>query len=314
MATSLLSSWNSELSFPGFRDRCRDLLCSGAGAAELLAVPDILSVAALEVLPPDRADALLAGAFDDTDVVRCVGACFYRLLTGSSPYQPALCRPADYWRQPRVLADSFAALPVFHLLPRWRILVEHTLTTPAAFTPVTLAAELDKLDFSCRFGVLERLLGKGATSCVYQVCHEDVLLALKLVTAESAVRLRRESDFLLGDSHPGLLRCYGYWADDVCAGMLLEPLAGCRPDASGFTVLRDALAHIHSRGLLHGDIRRNNIGVAGDGRPVLFDLSHLKPFDSAAAAAEIEQLQLLLERDDAVKKFTSDNDQPLRRI
>ena len=77
----------------------------------------------------------------------------------------------------------------------------------------------------------------------------------------------------------------------------------CRPAeraelAAHWAEWREDLASLHRYGILHGDIRRSNLGFRADGSPVLFDFSHARRPDAAElrreSGREMEKLRTLV--------------------
>ena len=59
--------------------------------------------------------------------------------------------------------------------------------------------------------------------------------------------------------------------------------------------LVSALEYVHGFDLVHGDIRRCNLGIAPSGAPVLLDFSHARTAATPEEpAAETEKMKLLL--------------------
>ena len=56
-----------------------------------------------------------------------------------------------------------------------------------------------------------------------------------------------------------------------------------------------ALEYVHDSGLVHGDIRWCNFGIAPSGAPVLLDFSHARPAATPEEpAVETEKMKRLL--------------------
>ncbi len=150
------------------------------------------------------------------------------------------------------------------------------------------------------------LLGKGGMAEVYEV--EDVELgsryALKLFTyargEEESARARffTEGRLLAKLDHPRLVRVYDL-GEDAATGrpyfvmdLVLSPegrphtladadVAGTDEDqvAVWYEDLRDGLSYIHSQGILHRDLKLQNVLVGPDGHVVLSDFGVAKIFD-----------------------------------
>lgn len=150
------------------------------------------------------------------------------------------------------------------------------------------------------------LLGKGGMAEVYEV--EDVSLgsryALKLFTyarseVESAkARFFAEGRLLAKLDHPRLVRVYDIGEDPVSGrpffvmDLVLDPEGHPRTlaDADGSGVdedqvaiwyedLRSGLAYIHSKGILHRDLKLQNVLIGADGHAVLSDFGVAKIFN-----------------------------------
>jgi hypothetical protein len=108
---------------------------------------------------------------------------------------------------------------------------------------------------------------------------------------QAAERVSREAALLAALRHPHLLRLRGVLPaadgaagsglvlvlDHAAGGSLASLLAVRGTLAPGEVVtvaapLAEALAHVHARGLVHGDVTPANVLLTGDGRPLLADL------------------------------------------
>src|SRR2546428_5984739 len=149
------------------------------------------------------------------------------------------------------------------------------------------AATLTEVDARYR---LVRKLGRGGMGTVFLVLdkdREDRPLALKRlrggrVDKKTIAILRKEFLALATLEHPGLARVYDFGVDcstgdyffigefvdgvnllKACQGFDLEKKEGLETFAGIFAQILRALEFIHSRGLVHGDIKPENILVTG---------------------------------------------------
>ncbi|WP_240996907.1 serine/threonine-protein kinase [Pseudomonas viridiflava] len=153
------------------------------------------------------------------------------------------------------------------------------------------------------------MLGAGGMGVVYQardLLHElmgepDPCIAIKVLNDDLATA--RDADALLYSEfaltrrlhHPHIVRSYAFGVDDECnqAFMTLEFMRGVRLDRvlnenpGGLpwaqareiaTVLLDALTHVHEKGVLHGDVKPENIMLTERGLR-LFDFGLGQPVE-----------------------------------
>ncbi|MBI5517266.1 MAG: serine/threonine protein kinase [Deltaproteobacteria bacterium] len=143
---------------------------------------------------------------------------------------------------------------------------------------------------------IERLLGVGGMGAVYQATHEalQIPVAVKLLGGPStdgtlgpdmAERFLREAQLAASLRHPNIVRVLDANIDQGDHFIIMELL----PGVSLASLLRqrgalsveetrhlgrqvaDALAHAHARGIIHRDIKPDNVMVAPDGTAVLTD-------------------------------------------
>ena len=153
-----------------------------------------------------------------------------------------------------------------------------------------------------------RLLGKGGMAEVFEV--EDTQLgvraALKLFSCakdkadDVRARFLAEAALLARLNHPRLVRVFDYGIDPASdrpyfvMDLVLDPSGEPKTLADQEFVgadeahvalwyddLRDALAFIHARGIVHRDIKLQNVLVGPDGHAVLSDFGIAKVFDSS---------------------------------
>ena len=146
---------------------------------------------------------------------------------------------------------------------------------------------------------LTRRLGAGGMGAVYLArdlrLERDV--AIKILTARSLGRLRGltpEAWAMATVTHPAVAQIHGVevWLGRPCliveflAGGTLEdrlrdgPLAPAQA-VSVVARLADALAALHEKGVLHGDIKPSNIGFTAEGAPKLLDFGLAHAVDDA---------------------------------
>lgn len=138
-------------------------------------------------------------------------------------------------------------------------------------------------------------LGRGGMGEVYKVrsLSDDKILALKLAATknrpEEMIRLQREFHILSRLSHPDIVQVYDFDATDdgrpyftmeyVAGSKLTEAFPRFNPLIySAIYHILSALGFIHSRGLIHGDIKPENI-IAKRGKAKLLDFGLVDEID-----------------------------------
>lgn len=144
--------------------------------------------------------------------------------------------------------------------------------------------------------IVRHFLNAGGTSLVYAAEYEGRSCVLKVPCPGCGTRFRHELAVLQSLHHPNLPRVFAvssgpdpYCVLELCRTGREAKISGKIPD------VRDALDHLHSAGILHGDIRLANLGIRPDGAPVLLDFSHARPAGSACEIeSEMEKMKCLL--------------------
>lgn len=140
------------------------------------------------------------------------------------------------------------------------------------------------------------LIGRGASCEVWRMHdereHRDIALKLfrptdRGKTAAQNERFLAEARLLASDSHPNLIRVFGsgsFRGEPYFTMELLRPLpvkmTTPQITALGLDLCR-ALEHLHSLGVIHRDLKPDNVLVASDGRYVLADLGIAALHDDA---------------------------------
>lgn len=137
---------------------------------------------------------------------------------------------------------------------------------------------------------LEREIARGAIGTVWQARDTvaDRAVAVKLLREDAADRpdlvaaLATEADLLTGVDHPNVVRGRGLITVDGRPALIMELVDGAdlrrrlRRDgpllpataANVVGQVAEALAHLHARGIVHGDVKPGNVLVPANGGPV----------------------------------------------
>jgi predicted Ser/Thr protein kinase len=151
-----------------------------------------------------------------------------------------------------------------------------------------------------RFAVV-RALGKGAMASVWLATDGPRLVALKVLHPElrrrkkMVERLEHEGAILRELAHPGIAAALGFFEDDGFVSLAMEYVDGVTLErwlgernlrnlplsmeevGAIFDSLLDPIEHAHQRGVLHRDLKPQNIMmVAGTERPKVLDFGIAK--------------------------------------
>ncbi len=169
---------------------------------------------------------------------------------------------------------------------------------PQASPPLSVEEDMLRAELAGSYEI-ERKLGSGGMATVYLARETalDRLVAVKLLSSSFAnnemfvERFKREARIAASLDHPGIVRIYSisngggngggnghcyFVMNYVSGGSVTELLKDGRPvNADALTdIVRDvlfALAYAHSRGVIHRDLKPDNIMIGVDGHAVLTD-------------------------------------------
>ena len=150
-----------------------------------------------------------------------------------------------------------------------------------------------------------RKLGEGGMGEVYEATDQRLgrrvaikLLLTERLTTDRQVRFMREAKTTGALNHPGIITMHdvGLWEGRLFIVMEYvdgEPLGhlaarGCPPEAA-FTLVAeaaDALAAAHAQGILHRDIKSDNLMLTRDGRIKVLDFGLAKLMSDAPPSSD----------------------------
>jgi serine/threonine protein kinase len=152
---------------------------------------------------------------------------------------------------------------------------------------------------------IEDVLGSGNMGIVYRARHHgtDQAVALKTVRAPREWNLqsiRREIRSLARLRHPGIVRILdeGVWdglpwcAMELLDGTSLRVVCGAHAMSAldAMTVIRRLcvpLGFLHGEGVVHGDLKPDNVLLRPDGMPVLVDFGLASSFPGSVSREDL---------------------------
>ena len=160
-----------------------------------------------------------------------------------------------------------------------------------------------------RFELIEEV-GRGGMGVVYRARQTDLerdvavkeLPAFHATDATFVARFLRESRIAGSLQHPNIVTVYDYFEYDGVPYIAMEYVdrGSLRPLMRNLTLAQVAgvlegmlagLAHAETRGIVHRDMKPENLMVTSDGTIKIADFGIAKAFNQAAAADLLDQLE-----------------------
>jgi len=171
---------------------------------------------------------------------------------------------------------------------------------------------------------LIKCLGEGGMATVWLArdIQLDIHVALKFLNKDTEQHtdyhqaLKREWEIASNLIHPNIVRVYEFYEDSIRPFYSMQFIDGatisilCKDDLSNslrpFGLIADALDYAHSREIMHGDIKANNILLDKKGQPFIVDFGVASTFSEAVST---------IDQDESFKeKYFSDDIRSLGKV
>ena len=127
--------------------------------------------------------------------------------------------------------------------------------------------------FLCNHKLLS-VAGHGTDACVFKTADD---FCLKVGPVYKKEKFLKEYHILQAVRHDNIVKSYDFYETPEIVAILMEPIQSVWGMEEGYL---KGLAHCHSKGFLHGDIRLKNLGIDSDGNSKLFDFGNADPISS----------------------------------
>mmetsp|Transcript_7879 Transcript_7879/g.8357 ORF Transcript_7879/g.8357 Transcript_7879/m.8357 type:complete len:475 (-) Transcript_7879:190-1614(-) len=172
--------------------------------------------------------------------------------------------------------------------------------------------EIKEVKFEIRQIRIGQVIGKGGFAIVYQAYHikDKKVVAVKETNFSRVDSHKNELNMTLSElealkhagNHPFLVKLHYAFREGCCCYLVMDPLLGgdLRYHLRNFQLFKEhhvayfvacigsALHHLHVRGILHRDVKPENIGLDTLGRPYLtdFGISLISSIDNPIPISE----------------------------